>query len=86
MEGTRASMADSVARFYDGLADEYHLLFADWDASVRRQGEILDRAGGRLPRGRLVPAEETAYYHPNLDGTGVAMDEGGGACRTRSRS
>jgi glycine/sarcosine N-methyltransferase len=36
-------MADSVARFYDGLADEYHLLFADWDASVRRQGEILDR-------------------------------------------
>jgi SAM-dependent methyltransferase len=34
---------DSVARFYDGLADEYHLLFADWDASVRRQGEILDR-------------------------------------------
>jgi glycine/sarcosine N-methyltransferase len=32
-----------VTGFYDGLAAEYHLLFADWDASVRRQGEILDR-------------------------------------------
>ena len=36
-------MADSVAGFYDGLAAEYHLLFADWDASVRRQGKVLDR-------------------------------------------
>ena len=35
--------SDDVTAFYDGLADEYHLLFADWDASVRRQGEILDR-------------------------------------------
>jgi SAM-dependent methyltransferase len=34
---------DSVTGFYDGLADEYHLLFADWDASVRRQGGILER-------------------------------------------
>ena len=44
-------MADSVTSFYDGLADEYHLLFADWDASVRRQGEILDR----LIAGQLGP-------------------------------
>jgi SAM-dependent methyltransferase len=36
-------MPDSVTAFYDGLADEYHLLFADWDASVRRQGGILER-------------------------------------------
>ncbi len=35
--------ADSVAAFYDHLAGEYHLLFADWDRAVRRQGEILDR-------------------------------------------
>jgi SAM-dependent methyltransferase len=42
-------VANSVAGFYDGLAAEYHLLFADWDASVRRQGEILDRLiGGQL--------------------------------------
>ncbi|MGP2441047.1 class I SAM-dependent methyltransferase [Streptomyces sp. JW3] len=32
----------SVAGFYDGLADDYHLIYPDWDASVRRQGEALD--------------------------------------------
>ena len=41
-DGTSAS-GGSVAGFYDGLADAYHLLFADWDTSVRRQGAILDR-------------------------------------------
>lgn len=29
--------------FYESLADEYHLLFADWRQSVARQGEILER-------------------------------------------
>jgi glycine/sarcosine N-methyltransferase len=33
----------SVQKFYDDLADAYHLIFADWKASVERQGEILDR-------------------------------------------
>lgn len=46
-----APLTNSVTSFYDGLADEYHLLFADWDASVRRQGEILDR----LIAGQLGP-------------------------------
>ncbi|MFI1353464.1 class I SAM-dependent methyltransferase [Streptomyces sp. NPDC020898] len=32
-----------TARFYDRLADDYHLVYADWDASVARQGESLDR-------------------------------------------
>jgi SAM-dependent methyltransferase len=32
----------SVAHFYDELADDYHLIYADWDASMRRQGEALD--------------------------------------------
>ncbi|GAA0909642.1 class I SAM-dependent methyltransferase [Streptomyces thermoalcalitolerans] len=31
----------SVARFYDELADDYHLIFADWDASMHRQGNAL---------------------------------------------
>jgi len=31
-------MAD---RFYDDLADEYHLIFADWEASIARQAAIL---------------------------------------------
>jgi SAM-dependent methyltransferase len=29
--------------FYDKLAPYYHLIFEDWDASIRRQGEQLDR-------------------------------------------
>ncbi|MFF1741123.1 class I SAM-dependent methyltransferase [Streptomyces mirabilis] len=32
----------SVAHFYDELADDYHLIYADWDASIRRQGDALD--------------------------------------------
>lgn len=35
-------MQTSVAHFYDELADEYHLIYADWDASIRRQGDALD--------------------------------------------
>ncbi len=31
----------SVARFYDELADDYHLIYPDWEASLRRQGEAL---------------------------------------------
>jgi SAM-dependent methyltransferase len=37
-----------VARFYDGLAEHYHLLFEDWDAALRRQGAMLDQLIGRL--------------------------------------
>ena len=33
---------ESARTFYDQLAAEYHLIFADWRESVRRQGEILD--------------------------------------------
>ena len=35
-------MGDSVREFYDELADDYHLLFADWWESVRRQAAVLD--------------------------------------------
>ncbi|POX60134.1 class I SAM-dependent methyltransferase [Streptomyces sp. Ru62] len=37
----------SVARFYDELADDYHLIYSDWDAGVRRQGEALDALVGQ---------------------------------------
>ncbi|MGW1269968.1 class I SAM-dependent methyltransferase [Streptomyces sp. NPDC002491] len=40
-------LEESVARFYDELADDYHLIYADWDASVRRQGGALDALIGR---------------------------------------
>jgi glycine/sarcosine N-methyltransferase len=35
-------MQPSILQFYDGLADEYHLMFADWREEVLRQGEALD--------------------------------------------
>ncbi|WP_328871648.1 class I SAM-dependent methyltransferase [Streptomyces sp. NBC_00287] len=31
-----------VRAFYDDLAADYHLIFPDWDASVARQGAVLD--------------------------------------------
>ncbi|MEU6757729.1 class I SAM-dependent methyltransferase [Streptomyces sp. NPDC046685] len=37
----------SVAHFYDELADDYHLIYSDWDASIRRQGDALDALIGR---------------------------------------
>ncbi|MFD3479156.1 class I SAM-dependent methyltransferase [Streptomyces sp. NPDC058695] len=37
----------SVAHFYDELADDYHLIYADWDASIRRQGDALDAVIGQ---------------------------------------
>jgi glycine/sarcosine N-methyltransferase len=34
---------DSVLSLYEELAGDYHLIFADWQAAVRWQGETLDR-------------------------------------------
>ena len=45
---------DQVARFYDELAEDYHLIFADWRQSVARQGVVLDR----LIRERLGDADD----------------------------
>jgi 2-polyprenyl-3-methyl-5-hydroxy-6-metoxy-1,4-benzoquinol methylase len=33
----------SVAQFYDDLAEDYHLLFADWKASLSWQADVLER-------------------------------------------
>lgn len=35
-------MVPSVAEFYDKLAYNYHLIFEDWDSSIKIQAEILD--------------------------------------------
>ncbi|MFG2218538.1 class I SAM-dependent methyltransferase [Streptomyces sp. NPDC048685] len=37
----------SVAHFYDELADDYHLIYPDWNASIRRQGNALDALIGQ---------------------------------------
>ncbi|GGS94535.1 hypothetical protein GCM10010206_66490 [Streptomyces cinerochromogenes] len=36
-----------MAHFYAELADDYHLIYADRDASIRRQGDALDAPIGR---------------------------------------
>lgn len=32
--------------FYDALADDYHLIFADWERSIAHQGDVLARLLG----------------------------------------
>jgi glycine/sarcosine N-methyltransferase len=43
-------MAEGIKDFYDQLASNYHLIFDDWEASIRRQaavlGAILERECG----------------------------------------
>src|ERR1700734_2985440 len=34
-------MQSAMASFYDDLADDYHLIFEDWDKSIERQAAIL---------------------------------------------
>ena len=36
-------MRKQTQQFYDKLAGDYHLIFADWKKSVQRQGVILDK-------------------------------------------
>ncbi len=36
-------MSKQTKQFYDQLADDYHLIFADWKESVQQQGAILNK-------------------------------------------
>jgi glycine/sarcosine N-methyltransferase len=51
-------MAELVRYFYDGLADNYHLMFEDWGASIERQaaalGPILEGACGPANSVRIL--------------------------------
>lgn len=54
MTRIRESAAMSVRRFYDELTDFYHLIYQDWDASIRRQGKQLNEIlRGFYPNGTL---------------------------------
>src|SRR5687768_12287104 len=33
---------DDTRKFYDDLAESYHLIFEDWDRSITRQGQSLE--------------------------------------------
>ena len=52
-----------MTRFYDGLADEYHLLFADWDASVAAPGRGPGPADRRAARGAAAPGAGLLLRH-----------------------
>ncbi|HSK44246.1 MAG TPA: class I SAM-dependent methyltransferase [Candidatus Binatia bacterium] len=51
-------MAEGVKSFYDQLASNYHLIFEDWEASIRRQatvlGAILERECGPAPTVKVL--------------------------------
>lgn len=53
----KADELDSTLQFYDALASEYHLIFADWKEAVLWQGEVLDeilrRSMGKQPASLL---------------------------------
>jgi hypothetical protein len=51
-------MSDPVRDFYDALAPYYEVIYADWSASVRRPGAVLDR---------LIHAELGDRPHTVLD-------------------
>jgi hypothetical protein len=36
-------MTTDVSPFYEELADYYHLIYEDWDRSIKRQAETLNR-------------------------------------------
>jgi len=36
-------LSDSVLKFYDEIAEDYHLIFGDWNQAFAHQGEILDK-------------------------------------------
>lgn len=46
-------MPDDPKSFYDRLAENYHLIFEDWDASIKRQSSIL---GSILERECGIPS------------------------------
>ena len=58
-------MPEGVEDFYDALADVYHLIFEDWDASMVRQAGVLDA----LIRSRL--GEQPATLHDCACGIGT---------------
>ena len=37
------NLNESVERFYDDLAEDYHHIYVDWEAAIERQSSALDR-------------------------------------------
>ena len=51
-------MSESVERFYDDLAADYHCIYADWESAIERQSSALDQ---------LIQCESSARVPVVLD-------------------
>ena len=51
-------MSESVERFYDDLAADYHHIYADWESAIERQSSVLDQ---------LIQCESSASVPVVLD-------------------
>ena len=51
-------MSESVERFYDDLAADYHHVYADWESGIERQASVLDQ---------LIQCESSASVPVVLD-------------------
>ncbi|MDE2736203.1 MAG: class I SAM-dependent methyltransferase [Gemmatimonadota bacterium] len=51
-------MSESVERFYDDLAADYHCVYADWESGIERQASVLDQ---------LIQCESSASVPVVLD-------------------
>ena len=51
-------MSESVERFYDDLAADYHHIYADWESAIERQSSVLDQ---------LIQCESSASASVVLD-------------------
>jgi len=56
-----------MQHFYDDLADDYHLIFRDWEEAIVQQGRVLDieirsRLPAALQRSDLVAALARAGF------------------------
>ena len=57
---------DETRRFYDELAADYHLIFGDWDATVRGQGAFVSQLIGR-PHARILDVAPPALTNMTWD-------------------
>lgn len=55
-----ADSGASIAAFYDDLAEDYTSIFADWDASMRRQADVVAELLGRYFDDATAPSATPA--------------------------
>lgn len=56
------SNSSETQSFYDDLASDYHLVYADWDRSIERQAAALD-----TPDATVTSLDELASHVESID-------------------